>query len=317
MAFVPAPGYHPAYCPLVPYVTSIPGGLRPGVIVYIRGTLAKSCTRFTVNFATGQYDGCDIALHMNPRYDGLDRVIFNNFLNSQWGEEEKKKGTPFKSGKQFELVFQITKNNYQVTVDGKPYHEYAHHIPMERINWLQVKGDIVLQAVSIMGYDIGQVIKGGLGALAPTPGGPLPPMNGPVWSNPTIPFTAHIPGGMIPKRTLVVKGYVPSGAKSFAINFKVATTGDIAFHINPRISKHALVRNSFINGVWGEEETEVTQNPLKKEEHFDLSVRSGDKRFKVYINGHHIFNFELRFKNVQQIDTFEIQGDVQVAYVYF
>nr|XP_033811598.1 galectin-4-like isoform X2 [Geotrypetes seraphini] len=306
MAFVPAPGYHPAYSPIVPYITSIPGGLRPGVTVYIRATIARSCNRFCVEFATGQYDGSDVAFHMNPRYDGLDRTIFNSFKDNEWGEEEKKKGTPFKSGRQFELVFQITKNNYQVIVDGHPYYEYTHHIPMERVAWLRVKGDISLQAVSIMGYDAGLASKGGL----------VQPMTGQLWYNPHLPFSANIPGGMTPKKTFVIKGFVPSSSKSFSINFKIGSTGDIPVHINPRPSKNVVARNAFLNGVWGAEESEVALNPFKKDEHFDMSIRSGDQRFKVYVNGHHIFSFELRSRNLQQIDTLEIQGDVVIAYVY-
>lgn len=318
MAFVPAPGYHPAYDPPVPYVTAITGGLRPGMQIYFRASLAKSCTRFIINLAAGQYEGSDIAFHFNPRYDGLDRTIFNSFQNNEWCEEEKKKGTPFKSGKQFELVYQITQNNYQVSVDGKPYHEFPQRIPLERVCWLQVKGDIVLHAVCIIGLAQGSASsKGGFGGLASAPGGILPPMKEPVWSNPTVPFSATLPGGMIPKRTVVIKGFVPSSAKSFQVNFKVSSTNDIGLHINLRFNKSTLIRNSFLNGVWGEEETTTGELPFKKGEHFDLSVRSGDQRFKVFVNGHHAFNFDLRYKNVQQIDTLEILGDIVLAYVFY
>ncbi|XP_029427194.1 galectin-4-like [Rhinatrema bivittatum] len=314
MAFVPAPGYDPAYDPPVPYITAIPGGLRPGMLFYIRGTLAKGYTRFRVDYATGQYEGSDIALHFNPRFDGRDRVIFNTFQNGAWGEEEKKKDTPFSSSRPFELVVQITQANYQITVDGKPYHEYSHHIPMDRVTWLNVKGDIVLQAASIIGCGVGSA--GSKGGAVGIPGG-LPPMVGPVCNRPAIPFTANIPGGMIPKRTLVVAGHISSGAKSFIINLKKYSSNDIPLHINSRMIKNVLIRNTFLNGVWGEEEKDIQNNPLQKGQFFDLSIRSGDQNFKVYVNGHCLFRFDNRIKNVQEIDTVEIQGDAELAYVFF
>ncbi|OCT66316.1 galectin-4 [Xenopus laevis] len=319
MSYVSAPGYQPAYNPPVPYTTAIAGGLRVGMAVVIQAVAPSSSNRFVVNFSTGQYDGSDIGFHLNARYDGRDRVVFNSFQCGAWEKEEMKRDMPFKLGKVFLLVCEITQKNYQVTVNGSPFYEFGHRIPLERIHWLQVSGDVTIQALCIIGNGPASGASGakGAGLVMSATQENLPPMLGPPNLHPVVPFKANIRGGMIPKRTVIIKGLVNSNAKTFHISFKVGYTNDIALHINPRLNKNTLIRNSFINGTWGEEEKEVAKNPFHQGEYFDISIRSGEKQYKVYVNGYHCFNYTNRLTNLQQVDTLEIEGDVKLCFVHF
>ncbi|XP_063793998.1 galectin-6-like [Pseudophryne corroboree] len=312
MALVPAPGYQPEYNPPIPYTTLIAGGLRQGMAVCIQALTNSKSNRFTVNFATGDDEGSDIALHMNARYDGRDRVVFNSRQGGTWGDEELKKEMPFKVGKPFVILFEITRNNYLVSASGERFYEFAHRIPLENVLWLQVTGDVEVQSLNILGCGPG--VKGTLvlSALQTQ----LLPMMGPAALNPTVPFKAAIRGGMVPRRSAVIKGLVKSNAKSFAINFKVGYSNEIAFHLNPRLNKSTVVRNSFVNGVWGEEEKDLAKNPFKHGEFFEISVRAGEKHFKVFINGCHSFNYANRMPNLQQVDCLEVEGDVKLIFVF-
>ncbi|MEE6490549.1 hypothetical protein FKM82_015902 [Ascaphus truei] len=285
--------------------------------VFIQALVPSPHNRFEINFSTGQYDGSDIAFHLNARYDGRDRVAFNSYQGGSWMEEELKKDMPFKPGKVFQLVFEITKGNFQVTVNASPFHEFAHRIPLERVQWLQVKGDITIQALCVIASGPGTGGPKGGSLLMSAPQGDLLPMLGPPIINPILPFVANIRGGMIPKRTVVVKGLVSSSAKSFIINFKVGFSNDIALHINVRMNKSLVIRNSFLNGAWGEEEKDLPKSPFKQGDFFDLSVRSGEQNFKVYVNGQHCFNFKHRLQNLQQIDTLDVTGDLKLCFVHF
>ena len=129
---------------------------------------------------------------------------------------------------------------------------------------------------------------------------------------------------------------------SFVINFKVGSSGDVALHINPRVTEGAVVRNSFLNGSWGSEERKVSYNPFGPGQFFDvslgflsllpseasvlalasylpfslqLSVRCGADRFKVYADGQHLFDFSHRLSAFQRVDLVEIHGDVTLSYV--
>ncbi|XP_068106696.1 galectin-4-like [Hyperolius riggenbachi] len=311
MAYVPAPGYQSAFNPPIPFTTMIAGGLRVGMGVSIQATLPKNYNRFAVNFTTAEGEESDCALHMNARYDGRDRVVFNTRRCGKWDEEEMKKDMPFKAGKPFIIQFEITRNNFLISSTGERFYEFGHRIPIEHVMWMSVTGDILVQELSILGC--GQGVKGGLQLTAAQTG--LLPMYGPPSLNPPVPYKSFINGGFIPKRTLVVKG-VPTG-KSFHINLKVGMNNDIPLHFNPRLNKGTLIRNSFLNGTWGEEETQVARNPFKQGEFFDVSIRCADKQYKVFINGSHALDFSHRMFSLAQVDTVEVEGDVKVFYVFF
>nr|NP_034837.2 galectin-6 [Mus musculus]AAC27244.1 galectin-6 [Mus musculus] len=300
MAYVPAPGYQPTYNPTLPYKRPIPGGLSVGMSFYIQGTAKENMRRFHVNFAVGQDDGADVAFHFNPRFDGWDKVVFNTKQSGRWGKEEEK-SMPFQKGKHFELVFMVMPEHYKVVVNGSPFYEYGHRLPVQMVTHLQVDGDLELQSINFFGVQPVET--------------KYPAMTGPPVFNPCLPYVGALQGGFTVRRTIIIKGYVLPTAKTFAINFRVGSSEDIALHINPRIGD-CLVRNSYMNGSWGTEERMVAYNPFGPGQFFDLSIRCGMDRFKVFANGIHLFNFSHRFQALRKINTLEINGDLTLSYVH-
>lgn len=329
MAFVPAPGYQPAYNPTLPYNRPIPGGLSVGMSVYIQGVAKDNMRRFHVNFNVGQDEGADIAFHFNPRFDGWDKVVFNTKQSGRWGDEEKKRSMPFSKGTHFELVFMILPEHYKVVVNGNPFYEYKHRLPLQMVTHLQVDGDLELQSINFLGgqpaaYPGPMNVPAYPGPMNvpgyPSPGynpqqmNSLPVMAGPPTFNPPVPYTGRLQGGLVARRTIIIKGFVPPTSKRFTINFKVGSSGDVALHINPRVGE-GVVRNSFLNGSWGSEERKISYNPFNPGQFFDLSIRCGTDRFKVFANGQHLFDYAHRFPAFHLVDTLEIAGDVTLSYV--
>ncbi|TNN66589.1 Galectin-4 [Liparis tanakae] len=149
------------------------------------------------------------------------------------------------------------------------------------------------------------------------PGSNLPGMGGQPVYNPPVPYSNMIPGGMYPKRTLIIRGMMPYGGESLSINFMVSRSRDIAFHMNPRVREGVVVRNSMIGGNWGEEDRELSMNPFSEGQYFDMSIRCGVERFKVFVNGQHLFDYFHRLQSFNEIDMLEIEGDVQISYIHF
>lgn len=320
MAFVPAPGYQPTYNPTLPYNKPIPGGLSVGMSIYIQGVASEHMKRFSVNFVAGQGPGADIAFHFNPRFDGWDKVVFNSQQGGQWGSEEKKRSMPFRKGTPFELVFMVLPEHYKVVINGNPFYEFGHRIPLQMVTHLQVDGDLELQSINFIGgqpapSQTPMVIPAYPGSGCMPPQSNLPTMEGPPIFNPTVPFMGKLQGGLTARKTIIVKGYVPPTGKSFAINFKVGSSGDVALHINPRLTEDTVVRNSYLNGSWGSEEKKISYNPFGRGQYFDLSIRCGIDRFKVYGNGQHLFDFSHRLSAFQRVDILEIEGDITLSYV--
>ncbi|XP_055002143.1 galectin-4 isoform X2 [Sorex araneus] len=312
MAFVPAPGYQPTFNPTLPYSNRIPGGLSVGMSIYIQGEVNEHTRRFHVNFAMGPEPEADIAFHFNPRFDGWDKVVFNSRQSGKWNEEEKKRSMPFKRGEHFELVVMIMQEHYKVMVNGDPFYEFGHRIPIQAVTHLQVDGELMLQAINFMG---GNSAPNQGPGVDPQPPVSLPSMEAPPVFNPPVPFTGRLQGGLMTRRTIIIKGFIPPSAQRFAINFKVGLTGEVALHINPRLDERSVVRNSLQNGDWGSEERDISYNPFAPGQFFDLSIRAGTDRFKVFANGRHMFDFSHRLSAYHTVDILEITGDVTLSYV--
>uniref|UniRef100_A0A3P9DDD7 Galectin n=1 Tax=Maylandia zebra TaxID=106582 RepID=A0A3P9DDD7_9CICH len=211
--FVSPPGYQPIYSPVKhTYLGPIYGGLREGMSIYIQGTIPKHITRFFINLICGEYESSDIALHFNPRFDGWDKVVFNTCQNGSWGLEEKIHRMPFRKGEHFEMVIIVNFQGYQIKVNGIDFHTFQHRIPMEQVRGLQIA-------------DISHFV------FKP------------------VPYSNIIPGGMFPKRTIIIRGMVPYGAHKCVILRLLAKS---------LVQEGIVVRNSMIGGNWGQEEREMT-----------------------------------------------------------
>uniref|UniRef100_A0A3Q3MR54 Galectin n=1 Tax=Labrus bergylta TaxID=56723 RepID=A0A3Q3MR54_9LABR len=308
--FVAPPGYQPVYSPSIPYLGPVYGGLREGSSIYIQGSIPENITRFFMNLLCGQSESSDVSLHFNPRFDGWDKVVFNSRQDGSWKSEEKIRDMPFSKGKGFEMVVMVTSKGYQIKVNGKDFHTFKHRLPVERVCGIHIAGDVSIQTINVIGVRL-QGSEDFSCLLWP------------------VPYSNMIPGGMSPKRTIIIRGMVPNGANRMSINFMVSRSRDVAFHMNPRVREGIVVRNSKIGGNWGQEDRELSMNPFKEGQYFDvsstdistlvsqMSIRCGNQRFKVFVNGQHLFDFFHRLQSFSEIDMLEIEGDVQISYIQF
>ncbi|XP_075956828.1 galectin-4-like [Anarhichas minor] len=328
MSFVAPPGYQPIYGPTIPYLGPIHGGLREGVSIYIQGSIPEDITRFFLNLLCDESESSDIALHFNPRFDGRDKVVFNSCQEGSWGSEDKIRDMPFCKGQAFEMVIMATSQGYQFKVNGNDFYTFEHRLPLERVRAMQIAGDVCIQTINIIGGGMGGGHPGGgMGGGYPGgmgggmeggfPGSSLPGMGGQPVYNPPVPYSNMIPGGMYPKRTFIIRGMLPYGADRISINFVVSRSRDIAFHMNPRVREGVVVRNSMIGGNWGQEDRELSMSPFTEGQYFDMSIRCGNQRFKVFVNGQHLFDFSHRLQSFKEIDKLEIEGDLQISYIHF
>uniref|UniRef100_A0A667Y658 Galectin n=1 Tax=Myripristis murdjan TaxID=586833 RepID=A0A667Y658_9TELE len=294
MAFVAPPGYQPVYNPRIPYLGPIYGGLREGMSIYFQGSIPEDITRYFINLLCGESESSDVALHVNPRFDGWDKVVFNSRQNGSWESEEKIRDMPFSKGQAFEMIILVNSQGYQIKVNGQDFHTFSHRIPVERVCALQISGDVSIQTINVIGV-----------RRPVTAGAHLPP----------VPYSSMIPGGVSPKRTIIIRGMVPYGADRLSVNFLVSRSRDIAFHLNPRLGEGVVVRNSMTGGRWV---APITMHPCTMIVFVSqMSIRCGNQKFKVFVNGQHLLNFFHRHQPFTEVDMLEIEGDVQISYIHF
>ncbi|XP_039575726.1 galectin-4-like, partial [Passer montanus] len=129
--------------------------------------------------------------------------------------------------------------DFWILVNGTFYEEFPHRLPPEQVTAVNVDGDLELHSASVLGG---------------TP----------------VPFIATIPGGLVPKKTVIIKGFVPHHANRY-------------------------------------------RGPPKT----PLSIRCGNHRFKVFVEGQRLFDFHHRVPAGPHVDVLEIEGDVVLSYVHF
>lgn len=114
-------------------------------------------------------------MHVNPRFDGWDKVVFNSYENGCWGSEDKLRKMPFKIGESFELVIEVTADGYKVSsdthkkspktlphcsalmlyllqliVNWEEYHTFEHRIPVSRVRVLNIRGDVDIRSINFI-----------------------------------------------------------------------------------------------------------------------------------------------------------------------
>ncbi|XP_044275875.1 galectin-8 isoform X3 [Varanus komodoensis] len=278
--------------PAVPYTASIIGGLLPGELVIIRGSVPKDADRFQVDFQCGSSTKprADVAFHFNPRFKKSGCIVCNTLQSERWGSEEIAYEMPFERGKPFEIVFMVLPDKFQVSVNGRFLLLYKYRIQLEKIDTLGIFGKVQVGLIEFVSNK-----------------------NEPPDSTQfVVPYTARINSSLEPGRTIVIKGEVKEKANSFAINLRSCDSNDIALHLNPRIKVNKFVRNSYLSGGWGEEETHISHFPFKPGMYFELIILCEAHQYNVAINGVHTLEYKHRFKQLGKINILEISGDIQL-----
>ncbi|KAJ8368699.1 hypothetical protein SKAU_G00087270 [Synaphobranchus kaupii] len=204
----------------IPHVGPVYGGLRTGMFVFFRGTVPQEIKRFHINLQYGELKGCDKALHFNPRFDPSEVVVFNTFRNGSWENEERVDKMPFSKGENFEVVFIITSEGYQVNVNGRQFYLFKHRMPVEYVSAIKIAGDVSMQTLNM--------IEGGQGVEGS-------PSQGKIAVN-TIPHVGPLYGGLRPGMALSFQGTIPEEIHSFAIILQYGEMKgcDKAFKFNAR-----------------------------------------------------------------------------------
>ncbi|XP_071472196.1 galectin-12 isoform X10 [Marmota flaviventris] len=98
----------PVFHPVIPYVTTIFGGLHAGKMVMLQGVVPLRAHRFQVDFQCGcsLHPQPDIAIHFNPRFHTTKpHVICNTLHSGRWQREARWPGVALQRGASFLILF--------------------------------------------------------------------------------------------------------------------------------------------------------------------------------------------------------------------
>ncbi|XP_067682103.1 galectin-9-like isoform X1 [Haliotis asinina] len=262
----------------------IPGGLRVGASIIIRGKTQYGCESFSINLKCGDGDDCNIPFHFNPR-PASNEVIRNSYMGGWQDEEKDQPYFPFLEGRSFQVRIHASHDEFRVTVNGKDFITYSYRTDLSEIRYLQLGSGAEYSDVTIQ-------------------------------NSMTNPYFEEFKRGFGVGQAVRIRGAVKDDAESFSVNFNCDCGGDTTgFHFNPRFEDGEVVRNANLDG-WGEEERGQDDFPFSRGAMFDALFIAQEDRFNIYINEKYFALFNYRC-DVNDIRYLTINGDISICDVEF
>eukprot|EP00066_Takifugu_rubripes_P012122 XP_011601388.1 PREDICTED: LOW QUALITY PROTEIN: galectin-related protein [Takifugu rubripes] len=136
----------------------------------------------------------------------------------------------------------------------------------------------------------------------------------------TVPFSGRIRGGMRPGKKIIVMGIVDLEPDSFDVSLtcgraseKEEPPHDVALKLTARFTDRQFLRSARISGKWVGEEASTAYFPFIPDQPFRIEIHCEHPRFRIFVDGHQLFDFYHKVKSLSSIDTVRIQGDLQIT----
>ncbi|XP_070705090.1 galectin-8-like [Pempheris klunzingeri] len=293
--------------PMIPFAGTILGGLVPGEMLLIQGSVPSDADRFQVDLACGGSvkPRADVAFHFNPRFQRKMCVVCNSLQKERWGREEILHQMPFAAGAPFELIVLVLKDKFKVAVNGAHLLEYQHRLELERVDTLLISGKVKVEAVGVV-PSASSVSPAASRTSLDSEMNSIMSSSGDL----SVPFRGELLKALSVGRSITIKGETREGAHSFCVNLRVSSSSDIALHLNPRLKKEVFVRNSFLSKSWGPEEKTLASFPFTAGQYFEMIVLCDSQHFRVAVNGVHQLDYKYRVRDLSRITQLEVLGDV-------
>ncbi|XP_072826260.1 galectin-12 isoform X1 [Vicugna pacos] len=291
---------------LVPYVTTIFGGLRAGKMVTLQGVVPLGARRFQVDFQCGcsLHPRPDIAIHFNPRFHTTKpHVICNTLHGGQWQAEARWPRLALQRGASFLLLFLFGNEEMKVSVNGRHFLHYAYRLPLSRVDTLGIYGDILVTAVGFL--NINPFVEGG----SEYPVGHPFLLESPRLE---VPCSRALPRGLWPGQVIIVRGLVLPEPKDFTLSLR-----DEAAHVPVMLRASFADRTLAWVSRWGQKKLILAPFVFYPQRFFEVLLLCQEGGLKLALNGQGLGATSLGQQALEQLRELRISGSVQLYCVHY
>jgi hypothetical protein len=284
----------------VVFVGNLPEPLEVGHVIVVAGRLRHNAQRFDLNLASGRTINEHLPLHLSWR-QGENMIVRNTKDQRGWGTEDRHQHRNHASqdlgvqrGQDFEITFTVQHSWFDVAINGLPYCQYHHRMPMQNVRTIIVERDVeLIRAVSqrrVTPY------------MYPSRTFPI---------DHRLAFTQEIPNPPKPGTVIVVTATPTGNSRGrFVIVLRQGIAKQQALHISTRFADGSVVRNTRDpNGNWGHEERHG-HFPFALNRPFRLAIGFGNNTFHIAIDGNRYTDFGFRTPDVYgTVSALTVSGD--------
>ncbi|XP_054999175.1 galectin-12 isoform X1 [Sorex araneus] len=307
------PVFHPpqpspltlALVQVVPYVTTIFGGLRAGKMVMLQGVVPRRARRFQVDFQCG----CsldprpDIAVHFNPRFHTTQpHVICNSLQGGRWQREARWPHLAMQRGDSFLLLFLFGNEGVKVSVNGHHFLHYSYRLPLSRVDTLGIFGDILVKAVGFL--NINPFVEGG----SEYPVGHPFLLESPRLE---VPCTRALPRGLMPGQVIIVRGLVLQEPKDVTLSLL-----DEAARVPVALRVSFADRTLAWISPWGRKTLISAPFLFYPQRFFEVLLQCQEGGLKLALNGQGLSTTSLGQKTLEGLRVFRVSGSVHLYCVH-
>ncbi|XP_036114819.1 galectin-12 isoform X2 [Molossus molossus] len=287
----------PAFHPVVPYITTIFGGLRAGKMVMLQGVVPLDARRFQVDFQCGcsLHPRPDIAIHFNPRFHtAKPHVICNTLHLGRWQAEARWPRLALQRGASFLILFLFGNEEMKVSVNGQHFLQYRYRLPLSRVDTLGIFGDILVKAVGFL--NINPFSEGG--------------SEYPVGHE--VPCSCPLPRGLWPGQVIVLRGLVLQEPKDFTLSL-LDETARVPVTLRASFADRTLAWVS----PWGQRKLISAPFLFYPQRFFEVLLLCHEGGLKLALNGQGLGATSLGQQALERLRELRISGTVQLYCVHY
>uniref|UniRef100_UPI004038D378 galectin-12-like isoform X6 n=1 Tax=Callospermophilus lateralis TaxID=76772 RepID=UPI004038D378 len=288
----PSPCSDPVRTQVIPYVTTIFGGLHAGKMVMLQGVVPLRAHRFQVDFQCGcsLHPQPDIAIHFNPRFHTTKpHVICNTLHSGRWQREARWPGVALQRGASFLILFLFGNEEVKVSVNGRHFLHYRYRLPLSRVDTLGIFGDILVKAVGFLNISPFLLQSPRL----------------------QVPCSCALPRGLWPGQVIIVRGLVLQEPKEFTLSLREEAT-----------RTPVMLRASFTDRTlawvspWGCKKLISAPFLFHPQRFFEVLLLCQEGGLKLALNGQPLGSTSLDQQTLERLREVRISGSIQLYCVH-